>query len=234
MRALQRIQQADPRCHALIVGADDVSYGKRPPSKDKGTSAGTGTGTSTSTSKGKSDATSTWRERMLAEVPLDPTRTHFLGRIPRAHYLRVLQVSAAHVYLTYPFVLSWSLLEAMACGAPIVASNTAPVREVIRHGHHGQLVDFFDVAAIADAAVSMMGNQNDPAVTAMRQQARADAKTFSTDAGVTGYDGLVGAVQDLNLLATAEMLAALTRHRCDAAACAATGWNQSRKCEWDP
>ena len=71
------------------------------------------------------------------------------------------------------------------------------------------LVDFFDVAAIADAAVSMMGNQNEPAVTAMRQQALADAQAYSTDAGVTGYDGLVGAVQDLNLVATAEMLAAL-------------------------
>ncbi len=106
-------------------------------------------------------------------------------------------------------------------------------REVIRHGHHGQLVDFFDVAAIADATVSMMGNQNDPAVTAMRQPARADAQAYSTDAGVIGYDQIVGAVQDLNLFATVEMPAGLTRHRRDAAACAATGWDQSRKCERD-
>ena len=56
---------------------------------------------------------------MLKEVKPRPERTHFLGKVPRASYIRVLQVSAAHVYLTYPFVLSWSLLEAMACGAPV-------------------------------------------------------------------------------------------------------------------
>ncbi len=79
---------------------------------------------------------------------------------------------------------------------PGAAGKHVTRREVIRHGHHGQLVDFFDVAAIADAAVSMMGNQNDPAVTAMRRQARADAQAYSTDAGVIGYDLLLGAAQD--------------------------------------
>src|SRR5262249_48535318 len=107
MRALQRIQRRHLRCHALIVGGDDVSYGRKP-----------------------SDAAH-WRERMLREVKLDAARTHFLGRVPYEHYLRVLQVSAAHVYLTYPFVLSWSMLEAMACGALLIGSDTAPVREVI-------------------------------------------------------------------------------------------------------
>ena len=95
MRALQRIQREHPTCHALIVGGDGVSYGKRP--KDA----------------------PTWREQMLREVKLDPSRTHFLGRLPHAIYLRVLQLSAAHAYLSYPFVLSWSLLEAMGCGVPI-------------------------------------------------------------------------------------------------------------------
>lgn len=126
MRALQRIQQQHPRCHALIVGGNGVSYGCQP-----------------------ADATS-WREKLLREVSLDPARTHFLGRLPRTHYLKVLQISAAHVYLTYPFVLSWSLLEAMACGTPVVASSTEPVREVIRHGEQGLLVDFFNVASLAE------------------------------------------------------------------------------------
>jgi glycosyltransferase involved in cell wall biosynthesis/UDP:flavonoid glycosyltransferase YjiC (YdhE family) len=125
MRALEKLQQRHKTVHALIVGGDDVSYGKAP--------------------KGAGN----WREKMLGEVKLDPTRTHFMGRIPRERYIKVLQVSAAHVYLTYPFVLSWSLLEAMACGAPIVASDTAPVREVVEHGRNVQLGDFFDADAVA-------------------------------------------------------------------------------------
>jgi glycosyltransferase involved in cell wall biosynthesis len=127
MRALEQIQKKHATCHAVIVGGDDVSYGKRP-----------------------SDAAS-WREKMLREVTLDPTRTHFLGRVPRAQFVRVLQVSAAHVYLTYPFVLSWSLLEAMACGCRIVASNTSPVREVLTDGANARLVDFFAVQDLSQA-----------------------------------------------------------------------------------
>ena len=83
------------RFHALIVGGDDVSYGQRP-----------------------KDARH-WREKMQREVTLDPARTHFLGKLPYDTYKKVLQVSAAHVYLTYPFVLSWSMLEAMASGCRV-------------------------------------------------------------------------------------------------------------------
>lgn len=71
---------------------------------------------------------------MLREVSIDPARTHFVGRLPYEQYVRVLQVSAVHVYLTYPFVLSWSLLEAMACGCLVIGSDTAPVREVVNDG----------------------------------------------------------------------------------------------------
>jgi glycosyltransferase involved in cell wall biosynthesis len=115
MRALERIQRAHPGCHAIIIGGDDTSYGQKP--KDA----------------------ANWREKMLGEVRLDASRTHFMGKVPRANFLRALQVSAAHVYLTYPFVLSWSMLEAMACGALVIASDTAPVQEVIRDGENGRL-----------------------------------------------------------------------------------------------
>lgn len=118
MRALPAVQREHKNAHVLIVGGDDVSYGSRP-----------------------KDAKS-WKAKMLAEVgsQLDPTRTHFLGKVPYADYKRVLQVSSAHVYLTCPFVLSWSCLEAMATGCLMVASDTAPVREVLAHGQQGLLV----------------------------------------------------------------------------------------------
>lgn len=113
MRALETIQKKHPTCHTVIVGGNGVSYGSQP-----------------------KDAPN-WREKMLREVKLDPTRTHFLGKVPYDTYLKVLQVSAAHVYLTYPFVLSWSVLEAMASGCLVVGSRTAPVEEVIRGGGMG-------------------------------------------------------------------------------------------------
>jgi DNA-binding NarL/FixJ family response regulator len=123
-------------------------------------------------------------------VKLDPERTHFLGRVPRAQYIKVLQVSAAHVYLTYPFVLSWSLLEAMACGAPIVASDTAPVREVIRDGVNGRLVDFFKVQEIAQTALSLL-QAREPQLP-MRSRALADAQAFNRGTGLAAYDNLLG------------------------------------------
>ncbi len=125
MRVLEKIQQQHPTCHAVIVGGDDVSYGRKPPQAPS------------------------WREHMLREVKLDAARTHFVGKLPYDDYVRVLQMSAAHVYLTYPFVLSWSLLEAMACGCHVIASDTAPVREVIADGRNGRLVNFHEVASLA-------------------------------------------------------------------------------------
>ncbi|MFM5729004.1 glycosyltransferase [Aeromonas veronii] len=93
---------------------------------------------------------------MLRENPVDLERVHFLGKVPYATYKNVLQISAVHVYLTYPFVLSWSLLEAMASGCLIVASDTAPVREVINDGENGLLVGFFDTDSIAERVLSAL------------------------------------------------------------------------------
>lgn len=129
MRALPGILADRPNARVLIVGGDDVSYGARPP-------------------KGK-----TWKQIFLDEVrgqipDADFARVHFLGKIPYPDFISLLQVSRVHVYLTYPFVLSWSLFEAMSAGAAIVASNTPPLFEAIEHGKTGRLVDFFDHAAL--------------------------------------------------------------------------------------
>jgi glycosyltransferase involved in cell wall biosynthesis len=163
MRALEKIQQEHPTCHSLIVGGDDVSYGKRPV------------------------GAANWREKMLSEVKLDPLRTHFLGRVPRAHYIKVLQVSAAHVYLTYPFVLSWSLLEAMACGAAIVGSDTAPVREVICDRVSWKLTRFGEPD---DVSHQVLETLEDGEVGALRRsRASANVRQFDRAAAVSGYDG---------------------------------------------
>ena len=127
MRALEDICQRQPDCHVLIIGADEVSYGRRMKNGE------------------------TYRDLMLREVYIDENRVHFLGRLPYDKFLNVLQISSAHVYLTVPFVLSWSMLEAMAVGCLVVGSDTPPVREVIEHEKNGLLVDFFSPTSIADA-----------------------------------------------------------------------------------
>lgn len=140
MRALPEILRRRPKARAVIVGGDDVSY------------------------SGKAKGYDSYRELMLAEVgeQLDLSRVHFLGKIPYASYLKLLQVSSCHVYLTTPFVLSWSLMEAMAAGCHVVGSDTGPVREMIADGRNGRLVDFFDTASIADTVSSILGAKNEP------------------------------------------------------------------------
>ncbi len=148
MRSLPKVLAECPKAQVVIVGADGVSYG-RPPT----------------------DGTS-WRQHMLAELDgrLDLSRVHFLGWLPYVQYLAVLQVSSAHVYFTYPFVLSWGLLEAMAAGCRIIASRTTPVEEAVTDGDNGRLVDFFDVDGLAGEIVSAL--QNPAAGEAMRENAR--------------------------------------------------------------
>lgn len=134
MRALPDLLARRPNAHVLIVGGDGVSYGAPPPG-------------------GQS-----WMARYLAEVAdrIDRRRVHFLGRLPYASYRALLQLSTVHVYLTYPFVLSWSLLEAMATGCAVVASDTAPVSEMVTDGGTGRLFPFFDRSALVDAVSALL------------------------------------------------------------------------------
>ena len=146
MRAVTEICRCGPNCHILIVGADGVSYGAK-------------------LAKGDS-----WRKRLLAEAPIDPRRVHFLGTLSYANYVQVLQLSSVHVYLTIPFVLSWSMLEAMSAECLVVGSDTAPVREAIEDGKNGLLVDFFSPSAIADRVDEVLDHPDQMAK--IRKQAR--------------------------------------------------------------
>jgi glycosyltransferase involved in cell wall biosynthesis len=130
-----------PNARVVIVGGDQVSYGSAPDPAEHGASS--------------------WREVFLQEVrgqipDADWARVHFVGHLPYEAFIPLLQLSTVHVYLTYPFVLSWSLLEAMSLGCAIVGSDTAPVREVIEHDRTGRLVDFFDPAALVQAVGELL------------------------------------------------------------------------------
>lgn len=146
IESVRLITEERPKCHVVIVGADRVAYGR-------------------SLSDGK-----TYKEAMLEKVSLDMSRVHFTGLLGRSDYLRVLQASSAHVYLTRPFVLSWSMLEAMAAGCLVVGSSTPPVTEVITDGVNGLLVDFFSPAEIAERVVQVLKQPQQ--YVSIREQAR--------------------------------------------------------------
>ena len=130
MQTIGPILEHRPNARVVLIGGDDISYGSGPPDGGK------------------------WREYMFSRVRFDPHRVHFLGRVPYSVFQSVLSVSRAHVYLTYPFVLSWSMLEAMSHECMVIASRTAPVMEVIRDGVNGRLVDFFKPEQIVGAVVA--------------------------------------------------------------------------------
>ena len=153
MRALPELLKHRPNALVLIVGGDDVSYSMKP----------------------KSDQS--WKEIYAKEVrPLisdnDWQRVHFLGKVSYPVFVSLLQLSTVHIYLTYPFVLSWSLLEAMSAGCAIVASDTKPLHEAIEHDQTGRLVDFFDINGLTDQVCDLLDDE------AARQRLGANAREF--------------------------------------------------------
>jgi glycosyltransferase involved in cell wall biosynthesis len=154
MRALPEILKRRPNARVLIVGGDDVSYGTRPDNDQK------------------------WKDIFAAEVhpqisDADWSRIHFLGHVAYQHFIPLLQLSTVHVYLTYPFVLSWSLLEAMSAGCAIVASDTQPLHEAIQHNETGKLVNFFDHQALANEVCDLLDNPQ------QRQRLGQNARAFA-------------------------------------------------------
>jgi glycosyltransferase involved in cell wall biosynthesis len=148
MRSLPSILSARPKAHIVIVGGDETSYGPGLPNGQ------------------------TFRQQMLDELgdSLDLKRVHFLGKVPYPTFLGILQISSAHVYLTYPFVLSWSMLEAMSAECFVIGSDTQPVTEVIKDGENGLLVDFFNPADIAEKVITVL--EQPKAFTHLRKNAR--------------------------------------------------------------
>ena len=151
MRALPELLRARPKARVVIVGADGVSYGAAPANAKN------------------------WKQVFLDEVRehIDLSRVHFVGALAYKDFVTLLQISMVHVYLTYPFVLSWSLLEAMSVGCAIVASDTAPVREVLTHGDTGLLFPFFDAPALVRAVVQLIESPE------QRRQLGAAARAFA-------------------------------------------------------
>ena len=149
MAAFAEVQKRRPRAHIVIVGEDRVAYGRGLPDGD------------------------TFRQKMLRELDFDRDRLHFTGRLPRGLYREVLLASSVHVYLTVPFVLSWSTIEAMSAGCLLVASNTDPVREVVRDGENGLLADFFDTGALAERICDALNRPSE--FTHLREGARRTA-----------------------------------------------------------
>ncbi|MBK6361603.1 MAG: glycosyltransferase [Comamonadaceae bacterium] len=159
MRALPGVLRRRPGAQVLIVGSDGQSYGAAAP-------PGT-----------------TWKGIFAGEARAQMSssewaRVHFLGQVPYRHYLGLLQRSSVHVYLTYPFVLGWSLLEAMSAGCSIVASATAPVQEVMTHGETGRLVPFFDTEGLTEQVCDLLDHPEE------RQRLGLNARS----AAITGYD----------------------------------------------
>ncbi len=176
MRTIPHLLRARPDVKIVVVGGDGVSYGAAPP------------------------AGGTWREVMMREVgdQIDLNRVVFTGRIPYGTYVTMLQRSDAHVYLTYPFVASWSLREALAVGCAIVGSDTQPVREFITHGENGLLGSFFDPVALAASVLELLENQ--PLNRKLRENARRYAEDRLAMADyLAAYDALIERMTGMTL-----------------------------------
>lgn len=173
MRALPALMEARPDADVILIGADDgKGYGGQLPGGQ------------------------TWKGKMLAEVGdrLDMSRLHFTGKVPHAQMVQALSMSWAHVYYTYPFVLSWSLVEAMACECLVLASDTAPVRDAITPGVDGVLNDFFDVPALSAAMIDAC--ENPDRYQEMRKAARVKALSLF-DRETVGVPGWMSMIEEL-------------------------------------
>lgn len=166
MQALAELQRRRPRVHVLIVGHDGVAYGA-------------------SRTDGRS-----WGEWARQEVPFVPERTHWLGILQDNEYHQVLAHSRVHLYLTVPFVLSWSLLEAMAAGCALVSSTTAPIQEVLEDGRSALLVDFFDAEAQCLAMERLL---DDPELRhRLAEQAQISVAGYDATHGLRAWFELLG------------------------------------------
>ena len=159
MRALPKLLETRPNAKILIVGGNSISYGAKPKDYDS------------------------WKDKFVSEIkPLvssdDWKRVYFLGKIPYKYFINMLQISTVHVYLTYPFVLSWSLLEAMSCGCSVIASDTQPLHEVIQDGENGLLVDFFDSENLCNQILKLLDDDK------LRKKISTNARKFA----VKNYD----------------------------------------------
>lgn len=173
MRALPEILARRPQAQVVLVGGEARGYGPKP-------------------ADGRS-----WRAHLLEELDgkLDLTRVHFTGRIPHPALLALFRLSRAHIYLTYPYVLSWSMIEAMGCEALVIGSATPPVQEVIAHGVNGLLVPFYDTAALAETVVQALAKpeQYEPIRKAARRTLleRYDLNTICLPQQIKLFDAVL-------------------------------------------
>jgi len=177
IRAIPELQRQHPEAQIVVVGkTKGVSYGAGCPNGE-------------------------WVDRFLAEIKgkYDPSRVHFTGSLPYGQFISLLQLSACHVYLTYPFVMSWSLLEAMGCGCAVVGSDTAPVREVIRHGQNGVLVNFFSATDLAAAVVEMLDDPERAAAFGVAARETVE-RTYELNACVTRQLALMDLVASRSIM----------------------------------
>lgn len=134
MMAIEKLLKKRPNAHVIIAGNDEVYYGQKL-------------------------TDTTYKKMMIKQLDLDLSRVHFVGTLPIDEYRNLLQISSAHVYLTFPFVLSWSLLEAMSCGCSVIASGTKPVTEVMTDNHNGLLFDFYNVNQLVEKVEYALDNK---------------------------------------------------------------------------
>ena len=172
MRALPAFLDAVPEAQVIAIGSDGTGYGA-------------------ARQDGK-----TWRQAMVDELGprLERQRVHFVGHVDHAQMVDILSIGAAHVYYTYPFTLSWSLVEAMACECLVLGSDTAPVRDAITPEEDGVLIDFFDVAALSKAMIDAV--RHPERYAAMRQRARQTALAYF-DLETVGVPGWLAMIDEV-------------------------------------